>query len=398
MDSVVLSFIKYLDESSARIESEIIKRATQRGSMDFTSEDEKDMQRVSERKNLKRIISVPREEWDLHGEIFIQYDYLSEMLEEAPLNARGKFAIVQRLLEKNLATNIINQNARCFDIQGIDDYEFTYMTRDEFLEFVRSDEYGRLKNKDESELTEHEKKQLEEFDRYSDSHPLDVGNVIEAHRLIKEHYFDKKDSFNEEDIEIFLGAIKGFGLSDKLICLFRNIMLIEMSKRQRKAEVVEASVQVVTKPVIIEKPMMDRKEYNLIERELRKYFDIRTMEVVSPLTLDLQIYCVGLLIKLGFSDEKIRDILKIMNKDGYSYENPITMFVALYEKLEYYKDVEGIKEAIETMLGAMQEIMIVNGNDYEEWKSFIGEELAAALKLIPRDYNYEIGKAKNVNK
>ena len=31
--------------------------------MDFTSEDEKDMLRISERKNLKRIISVPREEW-----------------------------------------------------------------------------------------------------------------------------------------------------------------------------------------------------------------------------------------------------------------------------------------------------------------------------------------------
>lgn len=398
MDSVVLSFIKYLDESSARIESEIIKRATKRRSMDFTSEDEKDMQRISERKNLKRIISVPREEWELHGEIFIQFDYLAEMLEEAPLNARGRFAIVQRLLEKNLATNITKQEARCFDIQGIDSYEFTYMTRDEFLEFVRTDEYGRIKSKDESELTEHERKQLEEFDRYSELHPLDVGSVIEAHKQIKEHYFDKKDSFNEEDVEIFLGAIKGFGLSEKLICLFRNVMLIEISKRQKRAEVLEPSVQTVAKPVVVEKPTIDRKEYNLIERELRQYFDIRTMEVVGPLTLDLQIFCVGLLIKLGFSDDKIRDILKIMNKDGYGYENPITMFVALYEKLEYYKDVEGIKEAIETMIGAMQEIMIVDGRDYEEWKNFIGEELTAALRLIPRDYNYEIGKAKGVNK
>lgn len=398
MDSVVLSFIKYLDESSARIESEIIKRATKRRSMDFTSEDEKDMQRISERKNLKRIISVPREEWELHGEIFIQFDYLAEMLEEAPLNARGKFAIVQRLLEKNLATNVTKQEARCFDIQGIDSYEFTYMTRDEFLEFVRTDEYGRIKSKDESLLTDHERKQLEEFDRYSDLHPLDVAPVIEAHKQIKEHYFDKKDSFNEEDVEIFLGAIKGFGLSEKLICLFRNLMLIEISKRQKRAEVLEPSVQTVSKPVVVEKTTIDRKEYNLIERELRQYFDIRTMEVVGPLTLDLQIFCVGLLIKLGFSDDKIRDILKIMNKDGYSYENPITMFVALYEKLEYYKDVEGIKEAIETMIGAMQEIMIVDGSDYEEWKNFIGEELTAALKLIPKDYNYEIGKAKGVNK
>ena len=163
-------------------------------------------------------------------------------------------------------------------------------------------------------------------------------------------------------------------------------------------EVVETPVQIVSKPVVVEKPMMDRKEYNLIERELRKYFDIRTMEVVTPLTLDLQIYCVGLLIKLGFSDDKIREILKIMNKNGYSYDNPITMFVALSEKLEYYKDVDGIKEAIETMLGAMSEIMIVSDVEYEEWKDFLSSELNSALKLIPKTYDYEIEKAKKGSK
>ena len=87
-----------------------------------------------------------------------------------------------------------------------------------------------------------------------------------------------------------------------------------------------------------------------------------------------------------------------MNKNGYCYDNPITMFVALQEKLEYYKDVEGIKEAIETMLGAMQEIMIVDDYEYEDWKEFLGEELATALKLIPKTYDYEIEKAKKVSK
>lgn len=398
MYSTISTFVDYLDKSMERIKNEVVDRAAKRPFRTLLPSDDHDLQRASERKNLKRILLVPEEEWELHGEVFIQYDYLSEMLEESPLNARGMFIIVQRLLEKNLATNIVHQNARCFDIQGIDDYNFKYMTRDEFLEFVRTDEYGRLRNKEESELTEHEKKQLEEFDTYSDLHPLDIGPVIEAHRLIKEHYFDKKDSFNEEDIEIFLSAIKGFGLSDNLINTFRNLLLREVSKRQRKNEVVETPVQVVSKPVVVEKTMMDRKEYNLIERELRKYFDIRIMEVVSPLTLDLQIYCVGLLIKLGFSEDRIRDILKIMNKNGYSYDNPISMFVALYEKLEYYKDVEGIREAIETMVGAMTELMISFDVDYEEWKEFLSSELNSTLKLIPKTYDYEIEKAKKGSK
>ena len=122
MDSVVVTFLKYLEDSSKRLEQGIILRASKTGRRELNSEDERDLLRISERKNLSRILQVPKEEWDLHGEIFIQFDYLSEMLEESPLNARGKFAILQRLLEKNLATNIIHQDARCFDIQKIDDY------------------------------------------------------------------------------------------------------------------------------------------------------------------------------------------------------------------------------------------------------------------------------------
>lgn len=398
MNSTLLAFIDYLDRSIEKIKEDILYRASRRPFRTLIESDNADFQRAMERQNLKRILSVPREEWELHGEIFIQYNYLSEMLEEAPLNAKGKFYILQILLEKNLATNIIHQDARCFDIQKIDEYEFSYMTRNQFLEFVRTDEYGRLKSKEESELTTHEKKQLEEFNRYSDLYPLDIQPVIEAHKQIKEHYFDKQDTFTEEDVEIFLSAIKGFGLCDNLINTFRNLLMRDVYKRQRK------SLEVVEQPVlresakVVERPTMDRKEYNLIERELRKYFDLGTMEVVSPLTLDLQIYCVGLLLKLGISEDKIRDILRIMNKDGYSYDNPISMFVALYEKLGYYKDVDGVSEAVKTMVGIMTEITFGTDGDYEEWKEFLSSELVSTLKLIPKTYDYEINKAKKGSK
>ena len=398
MDKNVQMFINFLDKSIEDIQESIFRRASKRIVKDLLSEDEKDLMRITERKNMRRLVSVPREEWELHGEIYIQFDYLSEMLEESPLNAKGMFSILVRLLEKNLSTNITHQDARCFDIQQIDNYEFKYMTRDEFLEFVRTDEYGRLKSKEESELTDDEKKRLEEFNIYSDLYPLDIAPVINAHKLIKTHYFDKLDSFNEEDIEVFLEQLRSFKLSENLISVFRNLLLREVEKRQRKIEVIETSEQVVSKPVQTPEPTISRKEYNLIERELRKYFDIRTMEAVGPLTLDLQIYCVGLLLKLGFSEDKIREILKIMNKDGYNYDNPISMFVALQEKLEYYKDVEGISEAIKTMVGIMTEITLGSDVDYNEWEEFLSDEMVATLKLIPKTYDYEIEKAKKGSK
>lgn len=396
MDRNLQTFINFLDSSIVDIEKEIIKRASKRVVKELLPEDEKDLLKITERKNMRRLLSVPKEEWDLHGEIYIQFDYLADMLEESPLNARGMFSILVRLLEKNLSTNITHQDARCFDIQQIDNYEFKYMTRDEFLEFVRTDEYGRLKQKEESELTEDEKRRLEEFNTYSDLFPLDIAPIIEVHKLIKEHYFDKLDSFTREDIEIFLDNLRKFKLSENLINVFRNLLMREIEKRQKRGEVLSYSQE--TKPKVVEEVTISKKEYNLIERELRKYFDLSTMKVVSPLTIDLQIYCVGLLLKLGISEDKIREILRIMNKDGYSYDNPISMFVALYEKLEYYKDVEGVREAIETMVGAMTELTFGTDVDYEEWQEFLSDELTSTLKLIPKTYDYEIDKAKKGSK
>jgi hypothetical protein len=396
MDRNLQTFINFLDSSINDMEKEIIRRVSKRMVKELLPEDEKDLLRITERKNMRRLLSVPREEWELHGEIYIQFDYLADMLEESPLNARGMFAILVRLLEKNLSTNITHQDARCFDIQQIDNYKFKYMTRDEFLEFVRTDEYGSLKQKEESELTEDEKKKLEEFNAYSDLYPLDIAPVIEVHKSIKEHYFDKLDSFTNEDIEIFLDNLRQFKLSENLINIFRTLLLREVEKRQKR-EVTVSNTQDVTINVI-EEVSISKKEYNLIERELRKYFDLSTMKVVGPLTLDLQIYCVGLLLKLGISEDKIRDILRIMNEDGYNYDNPISMFVALQEKLEYYNDVEGVSEAIKTMIGVMTEITFGTDVDYEEWKEFLSEELASTLKLIPKTYDYEIEKAKKGGK
>ena len=396
MDRNLQTFINFLDSSVVDIEKEIIKRASKRVVKELLPEDEKDLLKITERKNMRRLLSVPKEEWDLHGEIYIQFDYLTDMLEESPLNARGMFSILVRLLEKNLSTNITHQDARCFDIQQIDNYEFKYMTRDEFLEFVRTDEYGRLKQKEESELTEDEKRRLEEFNTYSDLFPLDIAPIIEVHKLIKEHYFDKLDSFTREDIEIFLDNLRKFKLSENLINVFRNLLMREIEKRQKRGEVLSYSQE--TKQKVVEEVTISKKEYNLIERELRKYFDLSTMKVVSPLTIDLQIYCVGLLLKLGISEDKIREILRIMNKVGYSFDNPISMFVALYEKLEYYKDVEGVREAIETMVGAMTELTFGTDVDYEEWQEFLSDELTSTLKLIPKTYDYEIDKAKKGSK
>ena len=75
MDRNLQTFINFLDSSIVDIEKEIIKRASKRVVKELLPEDEKDLLKITERKNMRRLLSVPKEEWDLHGEIYIQFDY-----------------------------------------------------------------------------------------------------------------------------------------------------------------------------------------------------------------------------------------------------------------------------------------------------------------------------------
>ncbi len=396
MDRVIESFVSYLETSAQEIYQGIIKTVYNRPLRTVGINDQAEMYRYVERKNMARILKVPREDWELYGEVYIQYEYLSDMLISSKFKVRDQFAIVKYLLEKNLSTHITYEEAQCFNIQQVDHYDFKYFTRDSFLAFVRSDQQGILKQKDESELTLDEKNKLKEFDEFTSANPLEISKIVEQHRIIENHYFKKLDTFTEEDIDLFLGVLREWGLYENILESFKNMLMRDVRKRVRKEDVIVHLPKVEIKE---EKMSISSKEYNLLERELRKYFDLRTMQIVEPLDIDKQIYCVSLLLKMGFSDTKIKEILKIINKQGkVVYDNPVTLLIQMYQKINYYMSVPGVMESLEILKEALGEIMMCNDQDYIDWKLIIEEELNNALKLLPKDYEFELSEGRKVNK
>ncbi len=404
MDKVVTSFVEYLENSAKQIEQQVFRRIISKSrvinfNQEFSEEDNKELLRKLERTNMARLLSVPEEEWERYGEIYIQYDYLADMLESSHFKTRDQFHIVKTLLRKNFSTNIIQADARCFDIQKIDTYKFKYCTKEEFLSFVRSDGQARLKEKEESELTEDERKMLEEFETFTNANPLDISSVVEQHKLIKAHYFDKLDSFTEEDVDIFLGVLRDWGLYENIIRSFKGILMKEIEKRNQPLKVVTPATIVVKEEKREQKKYLSLKEYNLLSRELKRYFDVTDMMMVQPLNLELQIYVISLMIKMGFTDDVLKKALKAMNKDiKKSNENPLTTFAKVYSKLTYYKSVESLSEAVKDMMSFMQEMFICSQEDYISLKEIMGEELEKALGLVPNGFEYEIEEAKKLAK
>ncbi len=397
MNKTLLKFINYLDSSASEIERKVIERVNRREDKVLNSIDKVDVDRCTTRKQMSRILNVPRESWELYGELFADFATLSDLMMCAGLKNKEVFYIVFYLIEKNLGAHVLELTVRSFDIKKIENYNFSsykYLNKDVILEMVRTEQYGRLASMEEEELTDTERELLDEFERFSAENPEDLTGVVENHRLMKEHYFDKLDSFDREDIEVVCDVFRKMGLYESYVEVVRDLLESKLEKRSKKdSPIIVERVQVREK-----KDVLTDKEYNLLSRELRKYFDVSKMVVVEPINLEIEIYCVSLMIRMGFDDTTIKRALKVMNKSLVQEENPIVVFTKLYSKLMYYENIPDIKEAVDNIMSYLVEMFIINDEDYEVLKEFIGEEINKIQDSLMGTFDYEMAEASKLSK
>lgn len=352
---------------------------------------------MAEIKRFIRLLSTPKEEWDKSLEVFIDFDKLEIILRNSTLRIKEQVDIIMTMLERNLATSISSNVNLGFDMKAIENYEFKTMSKNEASEMIYSGEYVSLGNLGIENIPEDKKAKFQELFDFIENHPVSIDSIKELHKLIFEHYFNKVDSFDYKDIDVIIMILKEFKISDEYANLIRNVFVKGIKKREQAKEVfVTGEFQ-----RRVEENRISEKEYNLLNRELRKYFDLDNMIAREPLDLEKQIYCVSLMMRMRIDNKVIKQALKIMNRD-YKYlsgqSNSIALFCQLYDKLSYYEEIDGVEDAIKQIQEFMQEIFICNDEDYVFWRSVIGEELSKVNELIPDIYEYEIEEAKKLVK
>lgn len=393
MNKTLVKFTNYLDNSANELKRNIQMRVNQVGEDNLDALDKLTIDKYNERVNMSRMLKVPRESWEMYGELFIDFKILSELMIAGGLKGKEVFTVVFHLLEKNLGAHVLDASVRFFDIKKIAKYNFSgykHLNQKVIVEMVRSEEYGRLVSAPEGTLTQEEKEKLEEFERFTKENPEDATGVVEKHILLHEHYYNKLDSFDYEDIDIVCAILRDFGLNEEFVVTIKNLLSQKVEKRNKK----EMFTVVEKAPVKVEDNRISSKEYNLLNRELKKYFDLTNMVVVQPLNMDLQIYVVSLMLKMQVSELTIKKALKIMNKELLFENNSVGMFVSIYNKLRYYECIPSVKEAVDNIMSYLQEMFIVNDEDYTFYKEMIEEELSKVNSEIPNTYEYEIEEAK----
>ena len=395
MSSAVVKFIDYLNQSIEDIKQDLVKEAKLTRDRGIIAKKKDVIASIGERSRIVRLLSTPKDEWDKLAEVFIDFNILSDFLIMSPLKTREQLQVILYMLEKNLATPILCDEADGFDAPAIENFEFKTMTKEEARDMIHSMEYGRLSTADPDDLTEDEIAKYMELKQFIDSNPLDLSYLKELHRNISMHYFEKIDSFDYDDVRAILCVLESFGVPKNMCDSFKYYFDREVKKREPKEEVV--IVRDFHKK--LDENRITEKEYNLLNRELKKYFDLDDMYMEEPLTIDMQIYCVSLMMKMRISLDTIKKALKVMNRNNKNLSdsvNPIVLFNRLYGRLNYYSENEELVEAISQIMNFFQEIFICSNDDYEFWKSMIGEELEKALTFVPNTYEYEIEEAKKL--
>ncbi len=292
--------------------------------------------------------------------------------------------IISKLDKANRSTMLellqVIQNANCgknYYVPFIDSY------------FTRIYAYPKL----------YEKKSNEVF-KLTPEEIKDEKQFIESHRIIKAYYLDKKETFTEEDIIYIIKALKDLDVSEEslkrvkkgLECILyrRNSKLEKEEKRNKILSVV------IPKAQLPKKEYLSKKEYNNIRRELLSYYDIETHIPLRILTIKEIIYCIRLMVRLNLPEQEIDKFLRIIDKENKKMENPISLYIALYDKISHYKKELSLSKKITLVEEYLQQIFICNDEDYEFWKESIKEELASILNIIPNDGEYEKEESKKL--
>lgn len=220
-----------------------------------------------------------------------------------------------------------------------------------------------------------------------------IEELQEYHMIIQKHYFDKINSYNEEDIKLVTEALFNLYLSESTCIEVYQYLSYEMKKRKTKKKVVIINDNKNDDKK--SKLSLSKKEYNTIYNELLTYFDFNNMKPIKFLTLDEIIYCLYLLQALNCHKDTMNNFLRIIEKYNKK-QNPLSLYSSLYNKIKLYEEDSELSSKMLELESYLKEMFITNDEDYLEWKKLFNEELLEIINILPKNYNYEFNETQKL--
>ena len=274
--------------------------------------------------------------------VFNDFQSLSNLLNELNLNGRVQENIIFNYLKLNIDSKIFSDDyIIAIDEEDIVKHNFSYFNGKEILKLVQSGKIIKyltptiFNKKAYMEL----KNFIEKYITYNSNYYENLCNIYNS---LNEHYY--KSNLNELDISVIIEELKKLNVSDISINKIKCLLLKQIDKKNESISTPFklGKISVGKKINICD---LSNKEYNLIIKELKKYVDLETMQLIKPVNYEKQLYLISLLIKLKIDDSKINCFINNCNKKI----NIIDNFTSIIAKLEYYSNFIDISNDIEDL-------------------------------------------------
>ena len=325
--------------------------------------------------NVLRILQIDPSSWNMCGEIFVEFDLLSELLIETKLNMKEQAEIIEYLISKNLAAGVANAKVDYFDIRKLNDFEFKNITYQQAEEFLKTDGYRRLSEKEKK--TELETNAFIELQNFINQNMEQRNDITTIHKTIEEDYFNHKDSLTEENITSYIDQLKKLKLSDEVATSLR-IFLMKKIKKEKPI------MRLKPMETLKEEPTLSKKQYYELESRLKEVLDLDTMEFKKQVSNTELKELFDIMIQLKYDKEIIYKVARKYEKMNQQ-KNAIVLYLEMVDQLRDYVD----EETIHNLEEIFNETFICSREDYIEWKNILKENL---LEQMPKDYTLKLMK------
>lgn len=209
-------------------------------------------------------------------------------------------------------------------------------------------------------------------------------NINDCVKKIRSSYFDKKETFTKEDINVVYVSFIRLRVSHIFAQEIRKILTDKYNKRTNNTFVYSSK----NENHQLKDNLITDKEYKKILKEIKKYYNLYTRELISDdLTSEEREHIASLMVRIGLEQYKIADFLKATEKlsKTYTYD----YFKNHIEEFEFY-----FGEELNQVFEYMKEIEnCTTEEDKEYWIIGINEELSKlqySNKLASYEYERQL--------
>ena len=322
-----------------------------------------------------KILTMKKEDWSSSNEVFVDYDFLSELMLEAKLSIKDQSNIIDYLVSKNLISGITESGVTYFDIEDLRSFDFDNITSEQAKTAFDNGDYKKITQK--KELTDYEKLLLEDLSNFIEQKSKDYDEITEIYRVIEKEYIKNKENLTEENVLCYITQLKKLKLLDE-VAIPLEAFLMKKVKKERTT--------IHLKPVeaFKEETVLSKKQYYELTLKLKKFLDLDTMKFKKEISNAEMTELFNIMIQLKYNKEIMYKVAREYEKMNQQ-KNTIVLYLEMADQLKDYVD----EETIHNLEEIFKETFICSREDYIEWKNILKENLT---EQMPKDYTLKLMK------